>query len=93
MYYKEVLMDVKISSKGWLVIPADLRRKYRLQPGTRVTVVDYGGVLSLVPIDDDPIASSAGTLRGRTSLTQAIVEEHRAEVAGSRKKRPRGDTA
>ena len=86
-------MEVKTSSKGWLVIPADLRRKYRLQPGTRVTVVDYGGVLSLVPVDEDPIASSAGILRGRTSLTQAIVEEHRSEVTGTQKKRPRRKTA
>ena len=85
-------MEVKISSKGWLVIPADLRRKYRLQPGTRVTVVDYGGVLSLVPIDEDPIAASAGILRGRTSLTQAVVEEHRAEVARTPGKGPRGKT-
>jgi len=76
-------VDVKISSKGWIVIPADLRRKYHLLPGTRVTVVDYGGVLSLVPISEDPVASSAGTLRGRTSLTQAIVREHQADVAGT----------
>lgn len=76
-------MDVKISSKGWLVIPADLRRKYSLEPGTRVTVVDYGGVLSLVPIAADAIATASGTLSGRTSLTGAVVEEHRREVVGT----------
>lgn len=76
-------MDVKISSKGWLVIPADLRRKYRLQPGTRVTVVDYGGVLSLVPIADDAVAASAGALSSATSLTGAVVEQHRQEAAAA----------
>ena len=76
-------MDVKISSKGWLVIPADLRRKYHLRPGTKVTVVDYGGVLSLVPIADDAIAASAGTLSSTTSLTGAVVEQHRQEVAAT----------
>jgi AbrB family looped-hinge helix DNA binding protein len=32
-----------ISSKGWIVVPAGLRKKYHLQPGTRVALVDYGG--------------------------------------------------
>ena len=76
-------MDVKISSKGWLVIPADLRRKYHLRPGTKVTVVDYGGVLSLVPIADDAISASAGTLSSPTSLTASVVKQHQQEVAAT----------
>ena len=35
-------MPVTVSEKGWVVIPAELRRKYNLQPGTEVSVVDYG---------------------------------------------------
>ena len=27
-------MSVTVSEKGWIVIPADLRRKYNLHPGT-----------------------------------------------------------
>jgi len=42
-----------ISSKGWVVIPAALRRKYNLKPGARVRVVDNGGVLSILPVFDD----------------------------------------
>ena len=37
-----------ISEKGWIVIPADLRRKYQLKPGDTVHIVDYGGVLSII---------------------------------------------
>ena len=39
-------MNLTISSKGWVVIPAELRRKYNLTPGAEVRVVDYGGVLA-----------------------------------------------
>lgn len=81
-------MEAKISSKGWIVIPADLRRKYRLLPGRKVSVVDYGGVLSLVPVADDPITASSGILSGGTSLTMAVVEEHQAEVTRTPSKRP-----
>ena len=69
-------MNVKLSQKGWIVIPAALRKKYGLKPGANLHVVDYGGVLSIVPALDDPIKSGAGMLKGEDSLTKAIVEEH-----------------
>lgn len=73
------MQTMRVSSKGWVVIPKDLRRKYRLEPGTRVAVVDYAGILSIVPISRDPISTLRGMLRGGRSLTEAIVEEHRLE--------------
>ena len=39
-------MSLVISEKGWVVIPAALRRKYALNPGATVQIVDYGGVFS-----------------------------------------------
>jgi AbrB family looped-hinge helix DNA binding protein len=70
---------VTISSKGWVVIPADLRRKYGLNAGAQVMVVDYGGVLTLVPAMADPIAGSAGMLRGGSSLVSALLREREQE--------------
>jgi len=72
-------MHVKLSQKGWIVIPAALRKKYGLKPGANLNVVDYGGVLSIVPALDDPIHSGVGMLKGVDSMTEAIVEEHRQE--------------
>ena len=73
-------MNVKLSQKGWVVIPAILREKYGLKPGANLQIVDYGGVLSIVPAFKDPIKAGAGMLKGGDSLTQAIVEEHRQEL-------------
>lgn len=72
-------MTLRISQKGWVVIPADLRRKYDLKPGDEVHVVDYGGVLSLIPISEDPLEVGSGMLKGETSLTQALLDERRKE--------------
>ena len=72
-------MNVKISQKGWVVIPAAMRKKYGLEPGAKLQVVDYGGVLAIVPTFDDPIHAGAGILKGGKPLTQAVVEEHRQE--------------
>ncbi len=73
-----------VSEKGWVVIPADLRKKYNLRPGTEVQVVDYGGVLALVPKLADPVRQAAGLLKGRKSLTRALLAEHRREKARGR---------
>jgi len=72
-------MPVTISEKGWIVIPAELRKKYNLRPGTAVSVVDYGGVLAVVPAMAKPIRQAAGMLKGRTSLTGALMAERRRE--------------
>jgi AbrB family looped-hinge helix DNA binding protein len=72
-------MNVRLSQKGWVVIPSALRKKYGLIPGATVQVVDYGGVLALVPVLKNAVKDGAGILRGEDSLTAAIVEEHRKE--------------
>jgi AbrB family looped-hinge helix DNA binding protein len=77
-------MPVTVSEKGWIVIPAELRKKYNLRPGTEISVVDYGGVLALVPALANPIREAAGMLKGRTSLTRALLAEHRRERARGR---------
>ena len=68
-----------VSSKGWVVIPAELRRKYELESGSRVMLVDYGGVLALVPALEDPIKEAHGLLAGKPSLTQALRAERAKE--------------
>jgi AbrB family looped-hinge helix DNA binding protein len=70
------IMNIKLSQKGWVVIPAALREKYGLKPGSTVQVVDYGGVLALVPTLENPITDGAGLAKGADSLTQAIVDQH-----------------
>ena len=72
-------MNVRLSQKGWVVIPALLRAKYGLKPGAYLKVVDYGGVLALVPALKDPIKNGAGMLKGGKSLTKALLEERGEE--------------
>ncbi len=69
-----------VSSKGWVVIPADLRKKYGLTAGTSVGVVDYGGVLALVPLLDNPVQQGYGLLKGDPSLTRILLAEHAQEL-------------
>ena len=72
-------MKAKVSAKGWIVIPAALRKKYGIASGDEVSVVDYGGVLAIVPAFADPVSAGMGLLRGKGRLTEALLEERRAD--------------
>lgn len=78
------IRSTKVSAKGWIVIPAELRRKYDLEPGTRVQVIDYGDGLGIVPVPADPIAHARGLLKGGKSLTAALLEDRAWERAHER---------
>lgn len=72
-----------VSSKGWVVIPSEYRRQYGLLPGTKVRFVDYGGILSLAPIPEDPVNEGFGVLRrhvGTITWTEALLREHEEEL-------------
>ena len=70
-----------LSEKGWVVIPQELRQRYGLKKGDRVHVIDYGGVLSIVPASPAPVGSGRGMLRGKTSLVEALVKSRQEDAA------------
>lgn len=73
------MYTAKVSAKGWVVIPKDLREKYGLKKGTRVQVVDYGKVLTLVPIPEDPVEALHGMFEDGSSLTADLLAERARE--------------
>lgn len=75
------MYTAKVSTKGWVVIPKKLRDKYGLKKGTRVQVLDYNGILVLVPLPDDPVAALHGLLQGGPSLTEDLLAERARERA------------
>ncbi len=72
-------MYVTVSSKGQIVIPSDIRKRYSIQEGDRLGIVEYGSHVSLVPVPDDPIAFMRGALKGTGLTTDDFVAERRAE--------------
>lgn len=64
-----------ISTKGWVVIPKSLRRKYNLVPGMRVSIIDYGGGLSIVPLPDDTVSALQGLFGQGSPLTVDLLRE------------------
>ena len=68
----------QLSTKGQVVIPAELRERYGMSPGTRVAFEAKGDVIILRPITDSYIESLRGCLKG-PSLSEMREREHRKD--------------
>ena len=66
----------QVSTKGQMVIPAELREALDLKPGTRVALQREGNTIVLHPITDDFIDSIPGSLSG-PSLSALRERQHR----------------
>jgi AbrB family looped-hinge helix DNA binding protein len=69
-----------LSGKGWVVIPQELRERYRLKKGDKVHFIDYGGIVAIVPISSEPVKDTAGMLKGNTSLVQSLLKSRKEEA-------------
>ena len=58
------MQPVAVSAEGRVVIPKALREQYGLRKGTRLQVLDSGGVLAIVPLSADPVEALHGMLAG-----------------------------
>lgn len=67
--------NVKVLAKGQIVIPAALRKKYRIQPGNEVQIFEYGSLIYIVPPVEDPVESAMGCLPIEPSLTAELLRE------------------
>ena len=66
----------QLSSKGQVVIPAEIREQCSLEPGTRMAVEVKDNCIILRPLTDAFIESLPGSLKG-PSLSAIRDREHR----------------
>ncbi|MDP2872574.1 MAG: AbrB/MazE/SpoVT family DNA-binding domain-containing protein, partial [Bacillota bacterium] len=72
---------VKLSAKGQLVIPSEIREKYDLRKGDRFQVREEAGAIVLQPLERHPALELRGAFKGKPSLTEALLRERRADRA------------
>ena len=54
-----------VKAKGQVVIPVDIRRRFRIDTGTRVAFLEEEGRLVVQPVTDEFIDAMKGVLAGR----------------------------
>ena len=71
----------KVSAKGWVVIPAPLRKKYGIKPGTTVEIKDADGKIVLLPDVWNPVEEVYGMLADSgPSLTEELLAERAKDL-------------
>ena len=68
-----------VTSKGQLVIPARLRKRYGIRKGTTVSFLEDGHRLILQPVTDEFIRSLRGSLKGKPSALDILMEERKRD--------------
>jgi AbrB family looped-hinge helix DNA binding protein len=73
------MSTVKTLAKGQIVIPVEIRRRYRIEPGTEMQIMEYGGIIYLIPPVEDPIKEACGVLPSKPSLSGRLLKERKKE--------------
>ena len=63
-----------VTSKGQLVVPARIRRRFGIKPGTSIRFIERNGEILFQPITKEFIRSVCGMLESATSVTRELLE-------------------
>ena len=68
-----------VTTKGQLVIPSKLRRKYAIREGTQVAFIEEEHRLILQPLTPEFVRSLRGSLKGEPSALKVLEEERKRD--------------
>ena len=75
-------METYATTKGQIVIPSALRRKYGIKVGTRILVYDDGESIILKPVTEQYLRNLQGSIKGKGSLKILTEERNKNQEAG-----------
>lgn len=64
-----------MTSKGQIVVPAKLRRRHGLKPGTKVYFIERDEEILFQPVTKEYLKSVHGMLASETSMTKELLKE------------------
>ena len=72
---------VKVLSKGQIVIPAGIRKKYEIKPGSTIQLFEYDNLIYLIPQPKDALRAAMGCLPESPSLSDELLTERKKDFA------------
>jgi AbrB family looped-hinge helix DNA binding protein len=71
-------MKAKVTARGQVSIPSAIRKKFNIEPESKIEWVVEGSVIKVIPLPKDPVAAFRGRGSGKYT-TERLIEERRAE--------------
>lgn len=81
--------SARVTTRGRIVIPRRIRRKFSIKPGTKVCFVERHNDILLRPVMKEDVRSICGILRSMTSATEELLNERRKDKTREEIKRQR----
>jgi len=82
-----VIDSVYVTTRGRIVIPARLRRKLGIKPGTKVCFIEHGSEILFHPVTKEYVRSVCGMLKDTTSATAELLIERKKDREREQAKR------
>ena len=71
-------MESTVTVRGQTAIPVAIRKRYNIQPQTKLEWIDDGHSITVLPIPPDPIETLKGKVKG-SSLRKALLRSRQKE--------------
>ncbi len=75
-----------VTAKGQIVIPSRIRRHLNIKKGTRLCVIEKDNEIVLQPLTREYFEQTAGVLKTKGKLTQALLDERKKDKASEEEK-------
>ena len=68
-----------VTTKGQVVIPAKLRKKYGIKSGTKIRFEEKDGEIIILPLTEEIVDKNIGFLGTKGKLLKKLMAEKKAE--------------
>ena len=73
-------METILTERGQTVVPAPIRKRYKLRKGAKLVWLDDGKTIKVIPIPHDPVEALHGIGKGE-NLLKVLLEERKKDRA------------
>ncbi|MFH1422300.1 MAG: AbrB/MazE/SpoVT family DNA-binding domain-containing protein [Planctomycetota bacterium] len=75
-----------VTTKGQIVIPSKIRRKFNIKKGTRLCIVEKNNEIVLKPLTAEYFEGAAGILKSGGKTTKALLAQRTKDKAAEERK-------
>jgi len=68
-----------VTSKGQIVIPAKIRKKYGIKNGSRIALIEKDEKIIMQPLDKEYFNNLAGILDEKGKMLKSLMDEKKKE--------------